>query len=203
MAIADNGYSRFVRYAKIGLPILALALLSTMFLFSRNFDPSAAIPFAEVDVEKIAREQRLASPRFSGLTSDGSTVLVEADSARPDLTDPRKLSANNVSAEIVTVHGRQYNITAKDALYDGQQDRLDLVGDVRITTSTGYTLQSDKLEARLDETGLRSPGPVQGTSPTGSLEAGEMELMTADGTQVLVFKNGVKLIYQRQPQGGE
>ena len=108
MARVDNRYSRFVQWAKIIFPLVALGLLSTMFLLSRTLDPSNAIPFADIDVEKIAREQQLTSPRFSGTTSDGSSIVVDAESALPNLTDPRKLSIKKVVARIESQNGPSY-----------------------------------------------------------------------------------------------
>jgi len=89
MATRDNAYSRFVQWAKILFPLIALGLLSTMFLFSRNVDPSNAIPFADIDVEQIARDQQLSSPRFSGTTSGGASIIVDAETAMPDY-DPNE-----------------------------------------------------------------------------------------------------------------
>ncbi len=196
MAVANNPYSRFVQFAKIALPLLALALLSTMFLFSRTINPEDAIPFAEIDVEEIARQQRLMAPKFSGVTSDGSTITVTAQTALPDATNPRRMAATDVSAQIVTTSGTQITLMSQDAIYDGDTDSMDLTGDVRLTTSTGFVLKSDLLIADLQRTALVSPGPVNGSGPTGTLEAGQMELVATDGSQLLVLKNGVKLVYQ-------
>lgn len=195
MAVADNAYSRFVQWVKIILPLLALGLLSTMFLFSRTVNPEDAIPISEVDVEQIAKEQRLAAPEFSAVTSDGSTVTVRAAVARPDLTDSRRLSAEDVDAQILTQRGLKIDIDANEALYDGGADQLSLTGDVQITTSTGYALRTETLVADLEETGLVSESEVRGNGPSGKLEAGRMELRGQSGAQVLVFKDGVKLLY--------
>lgn len=198
MALADNGYSRFVQFAKIALPLLALGLLSTMFLFSRSVDIEDAIPMVDVDPQEIAREQRLAAPKFSGVTSDGSTITVTAETARPDLTDPKRLMAQNVAADIVTPTGTRYIVLSDDAVYDGNKSSLELVGSVRINTSTGYQLTTDILIANLAKTALSTQGMVEGSGPGGTLEAGRMELRAVDGKQVLVFKDGVKLVYKRQ-----
>ena len=195
MARVDNRYSRFVLWAKIIFPLVALGLLSTMFLFSRTVDPSDAIPFAEIDVEMIAREQKLTSPRFSGTTSDGSAVIVDAESAVPDLTNSRRLSIQKVVARIESLSGPSYGIIADTALYDGNDDLLDMEGNVQLSTSTGYRLETDKLVANLAVTGVDAPGAVSGRGPAGRLQAGSMTLSTNGNTQVLVFKNGVKLIY--------
>lgn len=198
MALADNRYSRFVQLAKVILPLLALGLLSTMFLFSRSVDIDGQIPISDLDIEQIAREQRLAAPTFSGVTSDGSTVSVRAETAKPDLTDPRRMTAVNVMADIMTTNGTQIFVISDDAVYDGNSDMLDLMGRVRINTSTGYELKTDVLKADLEETGLIAPGEVTGFAPAGTLRAGSMVMTSVDGSQVLVFKGGVKLVYDPQ-----
>ncbi|RLJ52130.1 lipopolysaccharide export system protein LptC [Litoreibacter meonggei] len=195
MARVDNRYSRFVQWAKIVFPLVALGLLSTMFLFSRNLDPSDAIPFADIDVEKIAREQQLTAPRFSGTTSDGSAIIVEAGVAIPDPSNLRRLTIRKVVARIETEAGPSYGIIAETAFYDGTDDFLELEGDVRLSTSAGYKLITGQLIANLAETGITAPGAVAGRGPAGQLEAGSMSLTTNGDTQVLVFKNGVKLVY--------
>lgn len=191
----DNHYSRFVQLAKIVFPLVALGLLSTLFLFSRTIDPSDAIPFADIDVEQIARDQVLSSPRFSGATDNGTAITVDAASAVPDLTDPRRMNIKEVVARIESPGGRSYGITALAARYDGNDDTLELNGDVRVATSTGYRLETATLTTNLKTSAITAPGAVFGKGPPGVIEAGAMELTSQGDTQVLVFKNGVKLIY--------
>ncbi len=193
---ADNRYSRFVGAAKIVFPLLALGFLSTIFLFSRTLDPSAAIPFSNIDIEQIAKEQRLASPKFSGVTSDGSAISVEAESARPDLLNPRRLSATKVTAQIKTLADDIYNVRSDTARFDGTSDDLSLSGNVVITSSSGYTLSTESLVANLETTGFLAETEIKGTAPKGTITAGRMELVVRDGAQVLLFTNGVKLIYE-------
>ena len=74
MATSENLHSKLVVWAKVTLPLLALGLLATLFLFSRKIDPTDAIPYADVDVEERAREPRLTMPTYAGVTSDGSAL---------------------------------------------------------------------------------------------------------------------------------
>ncbi|MCY4180603.1 MAG: LPS export ABC transporter periplasmic protein LptC [Litoreibacter sp.] len=196
MAVADNSYSRFVQIAKIILPLLALALLSTLFLFSRSIDPEDAIPFVEGDIESIAENQRIATPRFNGVTTDGDKVTVTAAFATPDPSNSSRLTIEAAQARIEGLDGGAVNVTANRAIYEGEEESLVLHGQVEIETSTGYTLLSDELRTSLAQTELLSPGPVTGTGAGGVLTAGRMELLTRDGTQLLVFNQGVKLVYQ-------
>jgi lipopolysaccharide export system protein LptC len=66
----DNTHSRMVAWAKIVLPLFALVLLSVLFLFSGKADLTDALPYAQADIDELAREQRLGAPEFAGLTRD-------------------------------------------------------------------------------------------------------------------------------------
>jgi lipopolysaccharide export system protein LptC len=79
----ENLHSRVVAWLKIILPLTALGILSTLFLFSRTIDPSDAIPYATVDVEERAREPRVTAPAYAGVTSDGARLSMTAAEARP------------------------------------------------------------------------------------------------------------------------
>lgn len=198
MVRADNRYSRFVQRAKIVFPLVALGLLSTLFLFSRNLDPSQAIPFADIDVEKIAREQRLASPKFSGVTSDGSEISLTARSAVPDVDNPRNLSAEDVHAVLETEAGLVIDIRSEHAVYNGTTEDLELSDDVNIRTSTGFTLKTEKLIANTQETTVLGPVAVSGTGPDGTIRADSFEVRPKGASQLLVFKGRVKLVYKPQ-----
>ena len=76
MARFDNFHSRLVARAKIFLPLTSLAILATLFLFSRSPDTVSDIPYARVDIESLAREQRLDGPTFATVTEDGAQLEI-------------------------------------------------------------------------------------------------------------------------------
>lgn len=192
---ADNFHSKFVGAAKIVFPLLALGFLSTIFLFSRTLNPDDAIPFSDVDIEQIAKEQRLSGPKFSGVTSDGSAITVQAESARPDILNPRRVSASKILATIKTEQVELYQIVADTARFDGTSDDLELEGNVEVKSSSGYVLKMDHLSANLGTTGFVAKDGISGTAPNGTIEAGRMELVVENKAQLLVFTNGVRLVY--------
>ena len=65
------------------LPLTALAILSMIFMVSRQPDPDAAIPYAEVDAESLAREPRMNTAEYSTVTDDGTRLTLTADTAKP------------------------------------------------------------------------------------------------------------------------
>ena len=195
--MASDRYSRLIAWLKVLFPLMALALLSTLFLLSRVIDPEAQIPFAEKEIQDRLRDQQVTGPFFTGTTADGDQIMFSAEK----LTTPEGQTGANEAEEIKTVldlaNGNQITLTAMRASFDLAKDHAELKGDVRIETSTGYRISSAFLTSAMSTLDLESPGPVVGYAPGGTLKAGRMTLTAAKGdarTQ-LIFTNGVKLVY--------
>jgi lipopolysaccharide export system protein LptC len=204
MAAAPNPYSRFVAVAKVVLPLAALGLFATLFLLARQIDPSAALPYAEVDVEELAREARIGAPRFAGVTEDGTAVTLSAAAARPDPDTPGRMTAEKLSALLESPGGSTLAARARTGAVDDPANRAELTGGVEIATSSGWRLNSEALDIRLDVTEAVSPGPVRASGPAGTLDAGAMEYRRDPedpARYVVVFSGGVKLVYR--PRGEE
>ena len=148
--MTDNFYSHLVNWLKVLLPLTALAILSTLFLLSRGVDTSGAIPYADVDVEGLAREQRITEPQFSGVANDGSAVTIRAARARPDPDSMSRVNAEDVDAHVDLTDGQNVDITAANGIIDGAANRLDLSGGTLLTYSAGYVVQTEGLTAWLD-----------------------------------------------------
>ncbi len=197
----DNFHSTAVAWLKVLLPLIALGILSTLFLVARNVDPDNAIPFAEVDLGERAREPRLTSPTWAGTTDDGAALTITAAEARPG-TEDAGASAVTVHAELATPDGGTAKIDAAAAALDPGGAQLTLSGGVTILTSTGYRIETPALRAQLDRTGIESLGAVAATGPLGKIDAGGMRITAAaatPGKYLLVFDKGVHLIYDPAP----
>jgi len=202
MASYDNSYSRFVAFTKITLPIVALGILSTLFLFSRNIDPSQSIPYAKVDVENLAKEQRLGAPNYAGVTEDGSAISITAQSAQPDLDNPDRILASDITAKIEDANGGHLDITSGSGVINSKHQILILKGGVHIVTSSGFTIDTSGITSSLGITSVVTDGEITANGPLGLLKAGKMEVLPQNGpkaSHLLVFKGGVKLIYD--PKG--
>lgn len=199
MAHFDQSYSKAVSWLKILLPILALGLLSTLFLLARPVDPEANLPFSEQEVEDLKREQRVGRPTYTGMTGDGSAITVVADTARPDITNPARFDADNLTAQIETEAGVRIDIDAPTGVIDNDADLLTLSGGVEVQTSDGYTVLTDTVETTLDSTRLETTGRVHGKGPAGDLWADRMEMTQQEnGSTLMVFKGDVKVIYNEE-----
>lgn len=204
--MAVDRHTRVVGWLKVTLPLLALAILATLFLLADRIDPDAALPYAEVDVEGLAREPRMTAPTYAGTTSDGAALTLSADEARP-ATDGTQAGALGLRLQLDTPDGAATSLTAATAVLDEAAREIRLAGGVVVTTSTGYRIETAELDAKLDRSGLQTQTPITATGPAGKLSAGGMTLgqdnrtpAQAPGAYLLVFNGGVRLIYQ---PGGE
>ena len=198
MAVADR-YSRLILWLKIALPLVALAILSTLFFVAETLDPEAAIPYAKVDVERILREQGITRPSFGGVTESGVAIALTAESIRPDPDAEQKLKAADLAASLDLPDGSHIDVTSPEGIVDGVNQEAILQGGARLESSTGYVVQTDRIIASVRDGRIASDSKVTATGPAGEIHAGRMELTQQAGSDagyLLVFSDGVRLIFR-------
>ncbi|WP_300032890.1 hypothetical protein [uncultured Roseobacter sp.] len=191
-------YSQWVAWLKVALPLMALGILSTLFLLSRSVNPTSSIPFADEDVQTRLANQQVSGPYYSGTTADGDQIAFIAET----VTSPQALvgetRAEDVFVRIDMINGTGVTVKSNSASVQLSEDVAELTGNVVLTTSQGYQVRSQLLTARVTELDVRSPETVSAVTPGGDLVAGAMHLRATgpDNNAQMVFTNGVKLLYQ-------
>lgn len=193
MATYDNFHSRLVSWTKIVLPLSALGLLSTLFLFARGGDADSTIPIVEIDA--LAREQGITAPRFSGVTNDGSMIQLTASTAKP-----KSESTLTIQAPLLQMNasdGTTLTIRAGSGVLDSASQTAALSGLARLEASSGYIMETAGLTADLAKGQFTSLGSLEIQSPYGALTAGQVDIFSADSDlgQQMHFTKGVKLVY--------
>lgn len=194
----QDTYSRLVGWLKIALPLLALAILSTLFLVARTVDPEDAIPYADVDVAERLREPRMTAPTYAGLTQDGAALTVSAAEARPAAADGTEARALALTGLLETPDGARTELSAAEGQIDTEARQIVLTGGVTVTSSSGWQVQTDRLTAAMDQTDIAAQTSVTATGPGGTVTANQMRLTQSPGVNgqyLLVFNGAVKLIY--------
>lgn len=200
VAATDNMHSKIVGWAKIILPLAALALLSTLFLVARKPIEESSIPFAEI--AEIAQDQRITAPRFSGLTDEGATIIIAARSAQPDGLRPDTITIEALTFLMENADGSTISVTATSGELDGRAAVARFLGLARLETSSGFQMETNGLIAELDSGLVTSDGLLEIHAPFGELTAGKVTFkVTRDATgQQILFTDGVRLIYRPQDQ---
>ena len=183
--------TRVVRWLRVLLPLVALAILSTLFLIGKRPDAEPDIPYARVDAERMARDPRITAPRYAGVTRDGARISLTAAAATPDGRAVEALQLDWRAQD-----GLSARLTAPSA--EQVQGRITLGGGVEMVTSSGWTLHAPEIAAATDQSRIAAPAGVEATAPFGRIEAGAMDLAqdAAGGDHVLNFTGGVRLLYQ-------
>ncbi|MEM9966642.1 MAG: hypothetical protein AAF755_00935 [Pseudomonadota bacterium] len=196
-------YSRIVLWLKILLPIFALALLSTLFMLSRGMVTEPQIPFAEKDVQSRLRDQQITGPIYHGTTFDGDEVSFTAGKIITQDNGIGGNEAQDIEVKVDLSSGAEVALMADHGYFDIAADRAEMRGNVEITTSSGFRVESDHLISAFSVLQIQSPGPVDAVGPAGTLRAGGLTLSsgTAKDASLLVFTNGVKLVYTPRGEG--
>ncbi|MBI1169855.1 hypothetical protein GC209_00510 [bacterium] len=201
-ARAGNLHSRLVFWLKILLPLAALGLLATLFLFGHTVRPEDAIPYADGSIAERVKEPRLTDATFAGVTRDGSALKITAADARPGVAGTTNAgTASDVHARIEMSDGSSATIQSARAQMDDASRTALLQGGVTMVSSTDYVVKTSGMRVALDQTDVTSLGPVTGVGPAGTFEAQKMHLSRGpSGGYVLDFTGGVQLVYT--PKGG-
>lgn len=169
------------RWAKLLVPVLALILLSTLFLLTGSRPPP---------VPDLARDTlRAGGERLEQTAREIATGRERGDRA----------VAGGIALDLAAPDGTSFRLAAKEGDIRLAEDKAEFWNAVEISTSTGYVLRADRLHADLDTLVVESVGPVTGEGPAGTLSADSLLLRpdrSGAGGHVLVFKGSVRLVYQ-------
>ncbi len=196
MARVDT-YSRMVLWLKVTLPLLALVILSTLFLVAETLDPEAAIPFSEADVGQIIENQGVTEPTFGGVTTDGVKVSLGADSVRPD---GDVFIAQNLGVDMDFPNGGGLRVESPKGNVNMVATEAILTNGVDLLSTAGYQATTEEMRTGWTEAVIETAGQVNAFGPLGEIDAGRMVLKRdPDGAHLLVFNEGVRLIYRPEP----
>ena len=177
--------------------LAALGILSTIFFVAKKIEPLQTIPYAEISVSDLTREQRIGNPNYSGVTGNGSLITLFADAARPDLTDQSQVDVDKLTAKIEDKDGGTVSITSPKARVDTTDQVAQLVGGALVESSDGYTIQAPMMNINIKQSQISATDGVIVEGPQGNIKADSMTINTiSDQKYLLVFNGSVKLVYQ-------
>ena len=191
----DDGYSALVAWLKTLLPIVALGLLSTIFLFSGKVDVTQSLPYTEHNIAEIVREQRITRPYFTGIASNGTEIALSAAYASPQIENAHILEITDLSVVLRSTSDRMVQVTAGRGALDSATQTAQISTNVHIAALPDFWVTTQALDMNLNQGVVSAKGGFQGVTSLGAITAGEMHLqMTADDQQI-VFLNDVRLVY--------
>lgn len=188
--------TRIVHWLRVLLPLAALVMLSTLFLFSTKEDRPGLLPYSEVSPQNLSQQPQMIAPRYSGVAEDGTQIQMTADTVSANAGSGTG-SISNVDLKLTDLAGAVSTLVARAGQMEGNMIRLN--GDVLMTTSDGWKITSDEFVALTDKGTLTADQQVEVNAPFGDLTAGGLVLRQLPGDQknhVLDLTGGVRMIYR-------
>jgi len=203
--------SRLVAILKVGLPLVALGMLSALFLIQNDDGLGGGeLSFSEGDMAALGSGLRVTNPTLTGTTEANDRFRFTADFVVPDAAPPTRATMTRLAGEMHLTDGRAVDLKAAMGELDIRSQRLRLGGTVRIDTSDGYSLRSEAMTVDLRAGVLEASDAVETEGPMGRIDAGTLRVEPSgtegdkEGPRLISFGNGVRLIYHPpSPSGAE
>ena len=195
---APELYSRFVTVLKVGLPLVALAMLSALFLIQNDDGPGGTITFSRGDMEALGDGLRVTNPTLTGSTRGEDRFRFSAEIVVPDAAPPTRATLSGLDGRIDFTDGSAVDIAARSGEIDLDAQGLSLTDAVRIATSQGLEVTSDDVSVDLRLGVLEARGGVVTEGPMGRINSDTLRIEPspdAAEARVITFGNGVRLVY--------
>jgi lipopolysaccharide export system protein LptC len=184
-------HSRRVRFFKRAIPIgafLAVALVVVITFFN-PFASYGGLTIGPVSVSgnRIVMD----NPRLTGSQGDSRPYVVTAESASQDVRAPHLVDLQELRARLtVDMQGNVATVEAATGRFDTQTELLELTRDVRVVSSTGYSLDLHSASIDFKAGSVVSPDPVRLELETGTIEAERMTIV--ENGAVITFEGNVR-----------
>jgi len=176
------GHGRIVAFLKIALPLLAVGLVVTMVVYSILYRPDKTLAISYSDVDREQGEVVMIAPRFVGADKNNEPFEVVASKARQDPNDSALVELDRVDAKLVLNEGAHLRLIAGRGVLDTNNQLLRLTAPIELTSSEGYSVQTDEARADLKNGTLTGQTPIDAYGPFGVIHADGFQANRDAGT---------------------
>ncbi|MBB5514389.1 lipopolysaccharide export system protein LptC [Rubricella aquisinus] len=197
---AGGAYSRMVRVLRVGLPLLAIALLSTIFLVGEDDTLDSPLDLLDDLAEGTFLDNGAQDARFTGVRANGlpyrmraeEITLIDRDAQRYRIVDP--------ALELEDAAGDITNASANIGTFDDETGVLTLDGNVDAATSAGSRIQATTARLNVETESGTFTGAVVLTLEQGTISAERLiiEPVAADAPEgqkgLIRFEGNVRMV---------
>jgi lipopolysaccharide export system protein LptC len=186
-------HSRFVSLMKVALPVLALILVTLIFVWPKlqASDNRFQVGFAAIKAHEAGNPSMM-NPRYVGLDDREQPFTVTADLARNVIQTDRPVELEVPKADLSLSDGSWVVLTAQTGLYEREKRQLDLEGEVNLFHDSGYEFKTASARIDLATGTAHGTVPVTGHGPFGDLRAEGFHL--DKGRRVINFTGRARVI---------
>lgn len=189
--IFGTRYSKIVRWGRLILPTVALALLAVVFTWS-NKENNIVTPQDPKKIENVMGKNELINPRFESTDDKNQPFTLTAARAVQDEKDAKLLILEKPKADLAMNSGNWVAFESTEGAYQQKEGKILLRGGVRFFHDGGYQMDTQELHINVNDETAMTDKDVFLQGPEGTLSAKGLEGHNKDNT--LVFKGPVKVV---------
>ncbi|MHA1538243.1 MAG: LPS export ABC transporter periplasmic protein LptC [Alphaproteobacteria bacterium] len=184
----SDGYSTYVRFMKVALPFLALVLVGVVLLLPQLESTEKKLQSSIKTQIKAQNFENLYMVKARYLATDEKSrfYTLTAESARQVSASSDLIALEGPKAKIVMKDKSKISMRSNAGAFYKEKKLLVLFGDVIITHSNGYTVQTNEMEINMTKGTARGTKPIRAFGPLGTLNATGFRIL-GNGKRVLFF----------------
>ena len=169
--------------AKLALPALALALLTTMAMWPELKRRAAEVRWDLHQMVPDVAGDTVIDARFHGIDEHGRPYTVTASEATQ--VNPDRINLTIPKGDVTLQNGTWLMLQSKDGVYRKQEDELDLSHAVTLYRDDGTTMLTESAAVDMKNGAAAGAQPVHAEGPFGVLDAKGGFTFTDKGEEVL------------------
>lgn len=196
-----SNYTRFARFMRYLLPLVAGALIAMLVLWPRFQEGSLAIGGFGVTDKPVSNEEGTTASRahFEGIDGKDRPFTISAARAFQPNADQDRIVLDQPEADIVLRDGSWVAVSAERGDYHKGRELLELRGQVNLFHDQGFELTTNSVDVDLERGVAESRETVQGQGPFGHITAEGMQVR--DNGDTVIFTGKTELTVYPEGKG--
>jgi lipopolysaccharide export system protein LptC len=192
-ATPGSAHDRLIQWSKVLLPSAVGVLVVVLAFAPLEKKGDVSFILDKKKVESAQERMRTEQARYVGSDNKGQQFVVIANNALQRSSDVPIVDIRGMHAQIAQPQG-PLNVTANQARYNLDTQRMAIDGPVQVAGGDGYHLATSNVLVDLKEQQLASQGPVAGQMRLGQFQARQMKADLRSRTVVLEGDGRLKII---------
>ncbi|MBM3555343.1 MAG: hypothetical protein FJX47_07300, partial [Alphaproteobacteria bacterium] len=167
---APAGKRRGVRWLKLGLPLVAGALVLLIVAWPDMYRRGGGMKIAiTTTAEGEVARPGMVNGRLQGVDRRGQPYTITALTAIQDLVDDQVMRLDRPAADLVVKGGTWIHVRADRGAFHRQRQSLNLIDNIESHTDSGFFFSARSAVVDLRAGSIASTEPVVGQGPLGLL----------------------------------
>ena len=184
-------YGYFVGFMRWGLSLIAAGLAVAVVLWPAINETEVSFTLSHEDVASRDDQIHMVRPQYEGVDTKNRPFVIRAESGLQDSPDDPRIFLEGVSAEFQLDPETTLTATSGSGTFYVEQDRLELGGDVVLTTNEGHRFTAGNVAFDLQSKIATSQDPLMGTGPYGQFQSDSFEVRVDE--RLAIFKGSVQM----------